>query len=110
MTTIEIFESYVSRRAPSNASGARRGYGVTAEAAHEAAGHWANQAPFARTRTVTVCDYERAPSLTTRDERIAWDVCGVPGEYVPATETQTRAAELIRRGRFASAVKLCLGA
>lgn len=53
---VEIWLSYVGRGAPSNASPARIGLGATKEAAHAAAEHWNNQAPYARARKITLHD------------------------------------------------------
>ena len=93
LAAIEIFESYVGKGAPSNAAGA-----------HDNASHWHNQAPWARTRKITVFDVSTPPQMTSRDEKIAWEVCGIPDEYVPATATQRECADLIGKGRYASAI------
>jgi len=101
---VEIFESYVGKGAPSNASGARRGYGLTKKQAHENAGHFANQAPWARVRKITVIDQAKRPMMTAADELVAWQICGTPDEFVPATERERVCAYLIGQGRFASAI------
>lgn len=98
---IEIFESYVSPSAPSNASPARRGYGLTPGGAHRAAEHWANQAPFTRTRRVTVTDGTFRPEC----ERIARAVCGLSFDYDgPRDAGDRRREQMIRRGLAASAI------
>jgi hypothetical protein len=102
--SITIWESYVGKGAPSNRAGARRGYGLTKETAHRNAGHWANQAAWAKARRVTISDHDRPPSMTTREEKIAWDICGIPGEFVPPTKLEKECAALIRQGKYASAV------
>lgn len=101
---VTIWESYVGRGAPSNRAGARHGYGLTREQAHSNAEHWANQAAWAKARQVTICDQEKPSSLTSRDEKIAWDVCGIPGEFVPPSKLQRECAELIHRGKYATAI------
>lgn len=65
--TIELWCSYVGRGAPSNAAGNRTGLGATKIAAHESAGHWANQAPYARTRRIVLTD----SGMSLGDEHIA---------------------------------------
>jgi hypothetical protein len=100
----KIFESYVGKGAPSNAAGSRVGYGLTKEQAHENAGHWANQAAWAKTRKVAVSDVSKPGGMTSRDEKIAWEVCGIPDEYVPATKVQKECADLIGKGRYATAI------
>lgn len=59
---VTLWPSYVGEGAPSNAAGARVGLGATEEEAHDAANHWANQAPWARARRVTLND-RTAPGL-----------------------------------------------
>ena len=113
---VKLFESYVGKGAPKNDSGKRTGYGRRAQQAHDNAGHWANQAPWARVRIVTVVDighsagltHDKHPTGLSRDERIAWAVCGEPGQYVPATKVQLKCADLIRNGRYATAVIFAL--
>lgn len=101
---ITIWESYVGRGAPSNKSGARRGYGLTEDEAHRNAEHWANQAAFAKARRLTICDRDKPASTTSREEKIAWDVCGWDPAFAPDPKLQRACADLIRRGKYASAV------
>lgn len=105
---IEIIESYVSSKAPSNAAGARSGYGYTRKAAHEAAGHWNNQAPYAKTRKITFCDYAKAEPYS-RDCEIAWRVVGGEAglEFSP---WGAEARALFEAGKYAQVVQLVLGA
>jgi len=106
LASVEIFVSYVGKGAPSNAAGARRGYGLTEAQAHKRAAHWANQAPYKRARRITVSDVADVSKhgLQAVDwEKIAWDVCGIPGEY-ETTERERECAELIRKGRYATAI------
>jgi len=91
---VELWESYVGRGAPSNASGRKTGYGRTREEAHVNADHWANQSAWARCRRVTVSDLGPR-GVTTRDEEIAWEVCGMDDQ---------ECAELIDAGKFATAI------
>jgi len=53
---VGLWCSYVGDGAPSNAAGARTGLGTTQEEAHAAAGHWANQAAYARCRRIVLAD------------------------------------------------------
>lgn len=105
LTTVTIWESYVGNKAPSNAAGSRRGYGLTRADALADASHWNNQAPFAKARRVTLCDQAKPLSLTTDEELIAWAICGEPGEFVPATSAENCRARLIRQGKYATAVR-----
>lgn len=103
---IEIIESYVSSKAPANAY-ARRGYGYTRKQAHDNAGHWNNQAPFARTRKVSVSDYSEAVPYSS-DAVIAWAVVG--GEAgLEFSAWGEKARALIEAGKYAQAVQLALG-
>jgi len=110
LRTVTLWKSYVGKGAPSNRAGDRVGYGLTKEAASEAAGHWANQAPWERFKRVTIDDQARPSSLTTEDEIAAWEIVGVPDEYVPATVLDKELASLIRSGKYATAVARKLGA
>lgn len=105
---IRIIESYVGKGAPSNVAGPRVGYGYTRAQAHNAADHWNNQAPFARTRTVTVCNYLKAEPYT-RDCEIAWRIVG--GEAgLEFNSWGEEVRELLASGKYASAVSLVLQA
>lgn len=108
MMTFAIYESYIGKGAPTNAAGSRRGYGLTPDQAHRDAQHWANQAPWARTRKIIVSDVNKPSSMTSRDEQIAWHVCGFPGEYVPIMQSQRECSRLIREGRYATAIHTVL--
>jgi hypothetical protein len=107
MATIRIWESYVGRGAPSNASGSRVGYGWTRAQASEAAGHWNNQAPWERFRRVEISD---GPVLTAKEERVT--ACILPDDVCAefaSRATRATLAEcwrLARAGRGASAIEL----
>lgn len=107
---ITIWESYIGKGAPSNAAGSRRGYGLTKEDAYKNAAHWANQAAWAKERRLTICDQAKPSSTTTRDEKIAWDVVGADPAFEPDPRLWRECAELIRRGKYATAVLRALTA
>lgn len=105
MAFIDLYESYVGKGAPSNAYGSRRGYGRTPTEAHQHADHWANQLPWARIRYIAVVDQERAPSLTTRDEEVAWALIGNRHEHWTPTPEHTALVALLHKGLFATAIR-----
>jgi len=70
LKTVTLWLSYVGEGAPSNAAGTRVGLGATEEQARDAAGHWANQAPWARARQVTLID-RAAPGLVDGEHDFA---------------------------------------
>lgn len=94
----EIFESYIPSSAPSNASPSRRGYGWSRKEAHAAAQHWNNQAPFAKTRKITVFN----GSKNSDQLALAYRICGLP--IVP-TERDLAREKLIQNGQYADAVR-----
>lgn len=101
---IELWQSYIGPKAPSNASGAREGLGETKEQATAAAEHWANQAPFEKFRRVTLSDWPRmveAPSEETAMAFYALD----QREYVD-TEKAREVGKLLDAGKYASAWRL----
>ena len=102
---IEIYESYVGKGAPSNAAGARRGYGLTPAQAHANAGHWANQAPWARVRKIGVSDHPtRQPG--SLNEKIAFAVAGEAAdvEFDVLPRQWRQAIREIEKGRYATAI------
>jgi len=107
--TVTLWKSYVGKGAPLNRGGNRVGYGLTKEAASAAAEHWANQAPWERFKRVTIIDRALPPSLTTEDEIAAWNIVGIPDDYLPATMLDKELESLIRSGKYATAVARKLG-
>jgi hypothetical protein len=110
LTSITLWKSYVGKGAPSNAAGSRVGYGVTKAQASEAAGHWNNQAPYEKFKRVTISDQPQASSFTSQDEIAAWEIVGIPGEFVPKTALDKEIEKLIQNGKYATAIALWLGA
>ena len=113
LNQVKLWKSYVGRGAPSNAAGERTGYGRTKVEAHRAAGHWANQAPWKRTKRVVVTDLTEADAIRVNqgslrleydDERVAWEVCGMPGEFLAPNAGELRRSVLIRAGKYATAI------
>lgn len=134
--SVTIWEAYVGKGAPSPTSvrAAQRGYGLTEAAARRnwareryeflPSGEWMQisgdkrQAPYVRTRRVTLSDHDRSALNTTKRQRmIAWNACGMPGaegsmyshpEFVvvfgASNRLQVQCIELIRNGKYATAV------
>lgn len=108
LVSVTLWQSYVGKGAPSNASGQRTGYGATKRAASEAAGHWNNQAPYERFRRVSVADLSK-PSEYSPQYETAVAICGpsdLAEEFGSERERAgiARRRELIARGRYGSAV------
>ena len=106
LRSVTLWKSYVGKGAPSNRAGERVGYGLTKEAAREAAGHWSNQAPYAKFKRVTINDSSSTGGLTGESEIAAWEIVGVPDEFLPATAWDKELASLIRSGKYATAILL----
>lgn len=106
--SVTLWQSYVGRGAPSNASGQRTGYGATKKSASENAAHWNNQAPYEKFRRVSIADLSK-PSEYSPDYERAVAICGGSDLYEEFASPKERAGivrrrELIARGRYASAV------
>jgi len=107
MKSLNLWLSYVGKNAPSNALGKRWGLGRTKTEALEAAGHYANQAPFARYRRVTLDDSGASPlALDERDDArlVVDEITAWADSPNPLHVERARAAkELCDRGLYASA-------
>lgn len=106
-TMFSVWCSYVKKGAPSNACGARTGYGKTKEDASIRAGHYANQQAWEGFKKVTVYDYDKISAITTQSEIIYWSL--YPGDDCPGrTPAQLKAKELAYNYQFAQAILLLL--
>ena len=108
LRSVTLWKSYVGKGAPSNAAGQRVGHGVTKAQASEAACHWNNQAPYEKFKRVTISDELKASSFTGKDEIAAWEIVGIPGEFVPKTALDKEIEKLIHNGKYATAITLWL--
>lgn len=98
---VMLHESYLPKGAPPNAAGSRSGLGWTRKEAHEKANHWVNQAPYARTRRVTLFDDPQRRGL--ENERRAWNAFQWLEELGPSDKKEAQALALVKAGLFAQA-------
>ena len=108
LLSVTLWQSYVGKGAPSNASGQRTGYGVTKAAASKDAAHWNNQASHERFRRVSIADYskrsEYSPDYEFAVSVLRHDADAAEFGSKAEREGAARRQTLVAQGRYASAV------
>lgn len=104
---IQVIESYVGSGAPPLPASATSvnpvGYGLTKEQAFANADHFPSRVKFVKFRSHEIRDQWGSPAFMSREEEVAWSVVGWQRQDRP-TALQDYCAQLIRRGKFASAI------
>ena len=104
--SVSLWKSYVGRGAPSNAAGSKVGYGRTKEEAREYAGHWNNQAPWAREKRIEIYDHDDRRFRFPDEEEAAWTatIGGYEISGLPLTPGAREVKALLNRFLYASAI------